>query len=73
MAGKNYVPPNMYQWTRLSFNTAELQNGWLPEEFHDLRAIGRTSGADVTWREINQPAGGGYFLVWDAAAVLDPA
>jgi flavin-dependent dehydrogenase len=29
--------------------------------------------ADVTWRIANPPAGSGYFLVGDAASVLDPA
>lgn len=35
--------------------------------------MGKPSGADVTWRAISQPGGPGYFLVGDAAAVLDPA
>ena len=30
-------------------------------------------GVDVTWRRVVQPAGSGYFIVGDAAAVLDPA
>ncbi|MGL4498228.1 MAG: NAD(P)/FAD-dependent oxidoreductase, partial [Planktothrix sp.] len=28
---------------------------------------------DVTWRQVSPPAGPGYFLVGDAATVLDPA
>jgi flavin-dependent dehydrogenase len=31
------------------------------------------SGADATWRLSHRPAGTGYFLVGDAASVLDPA
>jgi flavin-dependent dehydrogenase len=30
-------------------------------------------GADVTWRRVVCPAGFGYFIVGDAATVLDPA
>jgi flavin-dependent dehydrogenase len=38
-----------------------------------LIPVGRTRGADVTWRIVSQPAGPGYVCVGDAAAVLDPA
>jgi flavin-dependent dehydrogenase len=30
-------------------------------------------GADVTWRIVDEPAGLGYFIVGDAAAVVDPS
>ena len=44
-----------------------------PAEFERLTPRGPARGADVTWRVVMRPAGAGYFLVGDAAAVLDPA
>lgn len=67
------VRPRLYQWTRLSFDHKTIDKGWVPEEFHGLKPKGRTRGADVTWRLVTDAAGPGYFLVGDAAAVLDPA
>lgn len=46
---------------------------YLPSEFHGLKRRGASKGADVTWRLVERAAGAGYFLVGDAAAVLDPA
>src|SRR5262249_45962226 len=43
------------------------------EALRGLRPLGPTCGAEVTWRKAHAPAGPGYFLVGDAAAVLDPA
>lgn len=74
------VRPHLYQWTRLSVAveddgaaTPEGRADCLPEEFRALRRRGAARGADVTWRIVAHPAGAGYFLVGDAAAVLDPA
>jgi flavin-dependent dehydrogenase len=75
------VRPHLYQWTRLSVaeeddEAAEAHEGrgeWLPAEFRALKRRGAARGADVTWRIVASPAGAGYFLVGDAAAVLDPA
>lgn len=67
------VRPNVYQWTQLSFDNVALKSDWIPEEFQGLKPMGKPNGADVTWRSISQPGGAGYFLVGDAAAVLDPA
>ena len=44
----------------------------LPEELRGLHPRGRPRSADVTWRAVAPMAGPGYFLVGDAAAVLDP-
>jgi flavin-dependent dehydrogenase len=38
-----------------------------------LTPEGPTCGADATWQVADEPAGRGYYLVGDAAAVLDPA
>jgi flavin-dependent dehydrogenase len=73
------VRPHLYQWTRLSLGddpgdeAAQAAREWLPGEFHALKRRGASRGADVTWRMAARPAGAGYFLVGDAAAVLDPA
>jgi flavin-dependent dehydrogenase len=67
------VRPHLYHWTRLSLRPEKPPADWLPEEFRGLESQGRTRGADVTWRMVINPAGPGYFLVGDAAAVLDPA
>lgn len=67
------IRSDVYQWTRLSFRKETLDKGWLPEEFRGLNPMGKVNGADVTWRAIRQPGGPGYFLIGDAAAILDPA
>jgi len=50
-----------------------VPTGWLPPELRERATVGRVRGADVTWRRVAAPAGPGYFMVGDAAAVLDPA
>lgn len=66
------VRPQFYQWTRLTFKNERIDRDWLPKEFSRLKRS-KTCAADVTWRIVTCPAGLGYFLVGDAAAVLDPA
>lgn len=56
-----------------SGKAGQSEREWLPAEFRALRRRGASRGADVTWRRVVRPAGAGYFLVGDAAAVLDPA
>ena len=71
------VRPQLYQWTRLSFvreNVREkIAQNWLPAELSGLQPAGKPRAADVTWRVVREMAGAGYFIVGDAAAVLDPA
>ena len=65
---------SVYQWTRLSFNKDPINtHDWLPEEFNGLRSIQPIRGEDMSWRRVIQPAGSRYFIVGDAAMVLDPA
>ena len=66
------VRPGVYQWTRVVPDGSRLAAEWLPEEFRALTPLGRPRGADVTWRIANQVARAGWFMVGDAAAVLDP-
>ncbi len=67
------VRADLYQWTRLNFTIERIDRGWIPEEFANLQAVDKSRVADVTWRTIDRPAGLGYFLIGDAAAVLDPS
>ncbi|WP_322111878.1 NAD(P)/FAD-dependent oxidoreductase [Aerosakkonema funiforme] len=67
------VRPQLYQWTRLFFANETIEKNWLPEEFQGLIPKGKIGAADVTWRVVPACAGLGYFIVGDAAAVLDPA
>jgi flavin-dependent dehydrogenase len=67
------VRPQLYQWTRLSWDVASTQGDYLPDEFYGLEPQGKTRAADVTWRIVTDCAGDGYFLAGDAAAQLDPA
>jgi hypothetical protein len=66
------VQPRVYQWTRLLFTPGRLAPGWMPPELRDLSPVDCTRAADVSWSAVESPAGPGYFLVGDAAAVLDP-
>ena len=67
------VRPGLYQWTRLVLEPPGNKRPEPPTEFDGLKLRGMVRGHDVTWRFINESAGEGYFLVGDAAAVLDPS
>jgi flavin-dependent dehydrogenase len=66
------VRHQLYQWTRLPF-VEPLPPHWMPPEFAQLTIHQPMRGVNVTWRRVSRPAGEGYFLVGDAAMVLDPA
>lgn len=65
------IAVDLYAWTRLSFAPRQ-SNLQPPSEFAHLQHLGKPRGADVTWRACGQCAGAGYFIVGDAASVLDP-
>jgi flavin-dependent dehydrogenase len=67
------VGQGLYAWARLSWGDHGPRPTWPPAELRWLRPRGGVRGADVTWRITPDVAGAGYFLVGDAAAVLDPA
>ncbi len=67
------VRPNVYQWTRLNLDNRRPPESWLPEELLGLAPHGPMCGTDVTCQMVRSPAGSGYFLIGDAACVLDPA
>lgn len=65
------VQPLQYQWTRLKwFQPSDAP--WYPPNLGHLRRSDTTHRIDMTWCLVNPPAGPGYFLVGDAAAILDP-
>jgi flavin-dependent dehydrogenase len=67
------VKNHLYQWTRLNFHKRSLARDWLPDEFRGLTPSQPIQGADVTWRRVIQPSALGYFIIGDAATVVDPA
>jgi flavin-dependent dehydrogenase len=60
-------------WTRLDITSPKPRPLTLPKPIEGFEACGAPRGADVTWRHVLEHAGAGYFLVGDAAAILDPA
>ena len=67
------VAPGVYQWTAVALDGSKSQADILPPALDGLQPLGRTRGADVTWRLASQAAGPGWFLLGDAAALLDPS
>jgi flavin-dependent dehydrogenase len=67
------LKPNLYQWVSLNYREQKRGLSAVPAEIAKLRQIGRLRGADVTWSLVRRPASSAYFLVGDAAAVLDPS
>lgn len=67
------VRPRLYGWARLSWRDARQLDDAPPEELRALTPDGPVRAADATWRMVSEPAGPGYFLAGDAAALLDPA
>jgi flavin-dependent dehydrogenase len=73
--GWTWIAPaklGVWSWTRLSFCRKPGGEG-PPECFRFYEATERSGGANVTWRQVRPAAGPGYFIVGDAAVVLDPA
>lgn len=66
------IGPQTVHWTRLLFAGGAMA-AERPAALAEWAPIGRDRCADVTWRLVSESAGPGYFLVGEAAAVLDPA
>ncbi|MFY0732254.1 NAD(P)/FAD-dependent oxidoreductase [Pseudomonas sp. NFX15] len=66
------IGDDSYTWTRLNFDSRQATIIRAPSLFEHLHHVGGVRGADVTWRACQQCAGPGYFIVGDAASVLDP-
>lgn len=65
------VSPYLINWTSLHFGVHKKPQP--PTAVGCLSPIGGSSGADVTWRIAPSVAGTSYFIVGDAAGVVDPA
>lgn len=61
-----------YTWTYLPFSEKPLRKDWMPAVYASLRPEGPMYASDVSWRIATPCAGNGYFLLGDAAFVLDP-
>jgi flavin-dependent dehydrogenase len=66
------VGPGRYHWTRLALAEPAPWRG-PPDEYAGLSPDGPPRAENVTWRCAERLAGDGFFLVGDAAVVLDPA
>jgi flavin-dependent dehydrogenase len=65
------VRPGLYHWSALSLNPhTQIQT---PTIFRGMPLSERIYGADVTWRILQSPSGPGYFVIGDAASVVDPS
>lgn len=66
------VGQGRYHWTRLALvEPAQLLGP--PHEYANLSPEGPIRAQNVTWRCADRLAGDGFFLLGDAAVVLDPA
>ena len=59
-------------WVSVQTDDRKRQPPVFPKELSHCRPIGRIRGADVTWQLATTLARPGWFLLGDAAAVLDP-
>lgn len=66
------VREERYQWVRLDLQPSAGRGSRRPSSLAGLQPTGPDRGADVTWRLLEQPAGEGWFVAGDAAAMLDP-
>ncbi|MCH9809524.1 MAG: tryptophan 7-halogenase [Alphaproteobacteria bacterium] len=66
------ISERTYHWCRLSFDPKKRSKE-PPQSLLNSEPSGPVRGADVTWRNVNACVGHGYFIIGDAAMVLDPA
>ena len=66
------VRRGVHHWTRLSLDDWRPSADWLPMGLRGTRVLLAAKGANVTWRIVRPCAGRGFFLVGDAAGVLEP-
>jgi len=60
-------------WVRTTPAAAHPARDWVPPRLRSRSVVGPTRYADVGWRFLAEPAGPGYVVVGDAAALLDPS
>lgn len=68
-----HIDARRYHWTRLSLGRRSRKTSVAPPALAALRVQFPTRAENVTWRYAERCAGSGFFLVGDAAGVLDPA
>jgi flavin-dependent dehydrogenase len=67
------VDAGRHAWVTLDLLDRRLKPHQLPSFVSQCPAIGKSGARDVTWRVSTQCAGSGYFMVGDAAWLVDPA
>ena len=67
-----YVRQGVIAWVQLT-NPCSEHPGEVVDFLDGTIPLGSPRTANVTWRLVHQSAGPGYFILGDAAAVLDPA
>jgi flavin-dependent dehydrogenase len=67
------VTDDLICWNRLNFSNEKLTQNWLPSTLHCYERLKPARAVDVTWRIAKYVSCSNYFLVGDAAFVLDPA
>jgi flavin-dependent dehydrogenase len=67
------VRRDLVHWTRLDIGARTITRVPPLPVARQGAPLGRSRGANVTWRATNLTAGPGYFVTGDAAAVIDPA
>jgi flavin-dependent dehydrogenase len=66
------VQPGLYHWTRVTADGSRPHPSWMPVNLRGLRRVGPSRGADVTWRMVAHTAHPAWYIVGDAACLLDP-
>ncbi len=64
----------LVSWTQMDvIRPQSRHSNWLPSQLLECEAVGRTRGIDVTWQVAEVLSANNWFMVGDAAFVLDPA
>jgi flavin-dependent dehydrogenase len=66
------VQPGLYHWTYVAADGSRPHPSWVPTGLRGQTPVGQSKGADVTWRMVTHPAHPAWFIVGDAACLLDP-
>ena len=66
------VHPGLCAWTRVVADGPRPDPAWVPMALRGLAPVGASRGADVTWRLAARTADPAWFMVGEAACLLDP-
>ncbi len=66
------VQPGLYHWTRVAADGSRPHPNWVPADLRRLTPVGPSRGADVSWGIAARLAHPAWFIVGDAACLLDP-